>query len=171
MRLRVSRDGTQLAIPTYGGTFFYDSHLIQTGHTIGTYAEAQSVGLVYSPVANLVYFPFAQTSEVRVFDTMTGTQTAAIDCGQTFTSFNNQAYYDGRMKISRDGSLLFATVAGGVSYIELKTPFADSQALQTLVNTPLNVTLTGSIGDGSTLTYQLLNSPHHGTLAQALSPI
>jgi len=160
----VSRNGSQLAIPTYGGTFFYDAHLARNSAVIGTYAGAQPIGVVYSPVADRVYFPLATTSQIRAYDTTTFQQVAAYDFGDTFQSNGNFAFVNGRLKMSRDGALLFATVTGGVRYLDMGEPVANPQTLHTPAGTPKAVTLTGSVPGGGALTFQVATSPQHGVL-------
>lgn len=113
-----SHDGTQFSIPTYGGTFIYDSSFTKVA-TIGQYAGPQPIGVVYHPTKNIVYFPWTETTEVRAYDTTTFTQVEAYDFENNFQNNGNWAFQQGRMKISRDGSLLFATVDGGVRYVNL----------------------------------------------------
>src|SRR4051794_4675280 len=45
-----NKNGTQYAVPTYGGTFIYDANMLKTGTVLGTYAGAQPVGVAYHPV-------------------------------------------------------------------------------------------------------------------------
>jgi len=117
----VNKDGSQFAIPTYGGTFIYDA-AYQKIKTIGVYAGGQPIGVVYHPTQNIVYFPWVGTREIRAFDTSTWEQLATYDFEYTFQNNGNDAFNDGRMKISRDGTLLFATVGGGVRYYRLPKP-------------------------------------------------
>src|SRR5829696_8128773 len=70
------------------------------------------------------------------------------------------------MKMSRDGSLLFCTVTGGVRFVRLYAPLAaEGQSVTTLENTPVNVTLSGSVGNGGALSYGVATQPAHGTLS------
>jgi hypothetical protein len=70
------------------------------------------------------------------------------------------------MKMSRDGSLLFATVTGGVRFIRLYAPLAaGDQSVTTLENTPAAVTLAGSAGNGGALSYRVVTQPAHGSLS------
>ncbi|MEJ2202410.1 MAG: hypothetical protein P8X63_15555 [Desulfuromonadaceae bacterium] len=64
----VNHDGTQYAIPTYGGTFIYDAEL-ENINAIGQYAGQQPIGVVYHPAEDIVYFAWSGTPEVRAFDT------------------------------------------------------------------------------------------------------
>ena len=161
----VNKSGTQYAIPTYGGTFIYNSSFAKIA-TLGVYAGAQPVGVVYHPVEDVVYFPWTTTKQVRAFNTNTFAQVAAYDFEDTFQGNGNYAFQQGRMKMSRDGSLLFATVTGGVRFLRLYAPLAaDGQAVTTEENTPVNVTLSGSVGNGGALSYAVATQPAHGTLS------
>ena len=161
----VNRDGTQYAIPTYGGTFIYDASLVRVG-TVGQYAGTQPIGVVYHPVENTVYFAWAGTTQVRAHDTATLAQTAAYDFEHAFTHPGNHAYTQGRLRISRDGSLLFATVSGGVRYLRLYDSLrADDQSVSTDEENSAFVTLSGSVGNGSAVSYQIVDGPSHGTLS------
>jgi Bacterial Ig domain len=162
----VNKNGTQYAVPTYGGTFIYNTSVLKTGTVLGTYAGPQPVGVVYHPVEDIVYFPWTTTQEVRAFDTNTFAQVAAYNFEDTFKSNGNWAFQQGRMKMSRDGSLLFATVTGGVRFIRLYAPLAASdQSVTTVENTPAAVTLAGSVGNGGALSYKVATQPAHGTLS------
>jgi hypothetical protein len=44
-------------------------------------------------------------------------------------------------------------------------PVADDQAVETVVDTPVDITLTGIDEDGDELTYELASEPEHGTLS------
>ncbi|HWS90737.1 MAG TPA: Ig-like domain-containing protein [Pyrinomonadaceae bacterium] len=162
----VNKDGTQYAVPTYGGTYIYDANVLKTATVLGTYAGPQPVGVVYHPVEDIVYFPWTETTEVRAFDTNTFAQVAAYDFEDTFRSNGNWAFRQGRMKMSRDGSLLFATVTGGVRFLRLYAPLAaEGRSVETLENTPVNVTLAGNVGNGGALSFRVATPPAHGTLS------
>jgi hypothetical protein len=161
----VNRDGTQFAIPTYNGTYICDANLFKF-HLVGQYAGPQPIGVVYHPVEGTVYFAWSGSTEVRAFDTTSYAQTAAYDFEHTFTNTGNFAFTQGRLKMSRDGSLLFATVAGGVRYLRLYAPLAaDSQSVNVNEDSPAPVTLSGSVGNGGTLSYVITSNPSHGTLS------
>lgn len=116
--IATSPTGTQFAIPTYGGTFLYDQAYAKVA-TIGEYAGGQPIAAAYHPTKNLVYFPWAGSSQVRVYDTATFQQVDALDAGYTFSHTGNGAYGQGRTRISADGTLLMVTVDGGVRLLPL----------------------------------------------------
>src|SRR5262245_39099706 len=161
----VNSNGTQYAIPTYNGTYICDANLVKY-NLIGQYAGPQPIGVVYHPVENTVYFAWSGTTEVRAFDTNTFAQTAAYDFEHTFVNTGNWAFTQGRLKMARDGSLLFSTVDGGVRYLRLYDPLvADSQSLTGSEDIPLPITLTGRVGNGGALSYVISSNPTHGTLS------
>lgn len=163
----VNRNGTQYAIPTYGGTFIYDANLNKvTATVIGQYAGPQPIGVVYHPTEDVVYFAWSGTSEVRALDTVSFTQLSSYNFENAFTNTGNRAFTQGRLKISRDGSLLLATVSGGVRYLRLYDPLvANGQAVVTDEDTPAVISLTGTVGNGGTLSYAVETPPSHGTLS------
>jgi len=163
----VNRDGTHYAIPTYGGTFIYDANLVRVG-TVGQYAGPQPIGVVYHPVENTVYFAWAGSTEVRAHDTASLAQTAGYDFEHSFTHPGNHAFTQGRLRISRDGSLLFATVNGGVRYLRLYESLrAADRSVSTDEDSPAAVTLDGAVGNGAAVSYQIVDGPTHGTLSGA----
>ena len=161
----VNRNGTQYAIPTYGGTFIYDVNLIRIASVVPN-AGSQPIGVVYHPVEPLVYFAWAGTTQVRAHDTATFAQTAAYDFEHNFAWPGNFAFREGRLRISRDGSLLFATVNGGVRVVRLYDSLAASPlSVTTDEDTPASVTLSGSVGNGAAVSYRIEQAPTHGTLS------
>lgn len=161
----VHRNGTQYAIPTYGGTYIYDGNLSKLT-VLGQYAGPQPIGVVYHPAEDIVYFAWAGSTEVRAFDTNSFAQSAAYNFEYTFQHPGNRAFTQGRLKMSRDGSLLMATVDGGVRYMRLYDPLiANEQSISTNEDAPSSITLTGAVGNGGRLSYGIVANPSHGTLS------
>lgn len=161
----VNSNGTQYAIPTYNGTYICDANLVKY-NLIGQYAGSQPIGVVYHPVESTVYFAWAGSTQVRAHDTSTFAQTAAYDFEHSFVHPGNWAFTQGRLRISRDGSLLFATVNGGVRYLRLYDPLvADSQSVSASEDIPAPITLTGRVGNGGAVSYVITSNPAHGTLS------
>ena len=162
----VNNNGTQYAIPTFGGTFITDANLVQI-RTVGQQSGDQPIGVAYHPVENIVYFPWSGTTQIRAFDTVSFLQTAAYDFEDNFTTdHGNFAFVQGRTKTSRDGSLLFCTVTGGVRFLRLYAPLvANSQSVTVDEDTPTPITLTGSVGNGGAISYVIASGPSHGTLS------
>jgi len=111
----VNRDGTQVAAPTYGGTFIYNSQM-QWVRTLGVYAGQQPIGVAYHPTKDAVFFAWAGTTEVRAFDTYTFSQLGSFATSTTFSAPGNAGYVQGRVKLSRDGTLVFVTTSGGIDF-------------------------------------------------------
>jgi hypothetical protein len=159
----VNRDGTQFAIPTYGGTFIYDKNF-EKMTTIGEYAGPQPVGVVYHPIEDIVYFAWPSGMQIQAYDTNTFKKLQAYDTGQEFYSVN-YPFYLGRLKISRDGSLIFLRVTGGVYYEHLNDPLiAYNQNVAAQINQPAPIMLAGRIGNRTRISYTITEDPQHGTL-------
>lgn len=154
--------GNQYAIPTYGGTFIYDASFTEVA-TFGTYAGPQPVGVAYDPVDNLAYFPWAESTEVRVYDMDLLTEVGAYDVGYVFAHTGNGAYNNGRVRLSGDGSLLMVSVEGGVRIVRMYAPL---QAASFAVTAPPRMKhkfrLQGSIGNGGAVDYEIVEQPKHG---------
>lgn len=111
--IAVNKNGSQFAIPTYGGTFVYNLSATKI-YTLGTYASSQPIGVAYHPTLDKLFTAWTGTKEVRIYDSNTFQQIDSFDANYTFQSNGNWAFQNGRLKTSRDGSLFLATVAGGV---------------------------------------------------------
>lgn len=159
--------GSQFAIPTYYGTYIYDGTYTRTA-TIGQYAGLAPIGAAYHPVESRIYFPFAGTREVRVFDAQTLVQVDTLDFENDFAWTGNHAFAQGRTRLSRDGSLLLVTVSGGVRMLRMYEPLAAQPVdLTTAADTPAIVPLAGSIGNGAALAYSVAQPPANGTISIA----
>lgn len=112
----VNRNATLYALPTYGGTYIADQNLNLTGTVIGTYGGNIPIAAAFNPTRNRAYFPFTGTTDVEVYDTKTWTLVKSYNFEDTFNWVGNGAFAQGRTKLSKDGSLLFVTVTGGVRY-------------------------------------------------------
>lgn len=174
--IAVNHDGSQYSVPTYDGTFIYDGNLLKTGQMVGGYASAgQPIGAAYHPVRNTVYYAWSGTPYVYAYDAATLTRIASYNVAFTFQWTGNSAFYDGRLRISRDGSLLFATVgdpyyanspALGVRIIRLAaSPTADNKSVTMNEDGAAPVTLSGSSGNGGAVGYSVLSQPAHGALS------
>ncbi len=117
--IAVNHDGSNFAIPTYFGTYVYDSTYGKT-QTIGVYAAGQPIGCAYSPTENIAYFPWASTSQVRAYNTDTGQQVGTFEAESTFGNNGNHAFQSGRTRVSSDGAVLATTVTNGVRFWNLK---------------------------------------------------
>lgn len=156
--------GNQYAIPTYGGTFIYDAAFSKVA-TLGIYGGPQPVGVAYDPVDSLAYFPWADSSEVRVYDMDLLTEVGAYDVGHVFDHTGNSAFGNGRVRLSGDGSLLMVSVAGGVRLVRMYAPLrAASFSASVPARLKQRIPLQGSIGNGGELRYEIVTQPKHGHL-------
>lgn len=165
--IAVSRNGDQYALPTYGGTFVTDASLIKRAGVIGQYAGPQPVGVAYHPLRNIVFFPWSGTSSVHAYDSTTLQKIAEYDFEKPFTSNGNHAFVNGRLRISRSGRLLLATVDGGVHFIRFanELPMADAKNVIVPEDAPRTITLSGSDPEGRPLAYAITTAPLHGSLS------
>jgi hypothetical protein len=124
--IAVSRIGSQFAVPTYYGTHVYDDSFNDLG-SLGEYTQNGAIGVVYSPTEDVFYASWYRLNEnsrdVLAFSATTLQQVGSFDAyGVAAGRFNwhgGLALQEGRLRISQDGSLLFATIDGGVSIINL----------------------------------------------------
>ncbi|MHB8883127.1 MAG: Ig-like domain repeat protein [Thermodesulfovibrionales bacterium] len=121
-----NREGTQYAIPTYGGTFIYDQSLHKKT-TVGNYVGEYAAGVIYHPFGSRLYLSLAETSIIRARESSTFNPAADYDIGITFRNNGNGNFDDGRLRISKDGKMLFAIVNGGVVSL-LLDPSSDNTA-------------------------------------------
>jgi hypothetical protein len=159
-------NGSQFAIPTYGGTYIYDgSYNLLT--VLGTYAGEQPIGVAYHPVENLVFFPWEGTSEVRVYDTRNFNELGSYDFEDTFQPNGNGSFVQGRTRLSADGSLLMVSVTGGVRFLRMYSPLAARNIAANAARfrgAITLITLKGSIGNRGALHYALVSGPAHGSV-------
>ncbi|MEH6460293.1 cadherin-like domain-containing protein [Chitinimonas sp. JJ19] len=161
----VSRDGKQVTVPSYMGATVHEL-LAGSKRTLGAYAGAQPVGLAYHPKADRVFYTWATTRKVMEYDSASMTVVAEHDLENTFDHPGNHAFVEGRLKLSPNGSWLFATVEGGVRALRVgnEAPKAASASYVMHEDQPASLTLAGSDGDGDVLRYTLLSTPANLTL-------
>lgn len=116
----VSRNGSQFVIPTYGGTYVGDAQSVVP--TIGQYAGISPIGVAYSPLSDVVYFPFADTNYIGEYDTKTLTEITRIPVPGYYDWPGNWAFVEGRSKVASDGSYLFSTLDNGVFIARVPEP-------------------------------------------------
>jgi hypothetical protein len=163
--IAANADATRIAIPTYGGTMVYDeTHALIA--TIGSYAGPQPIGVAFHPVEPLVYFPWAGSMDVRVFDSETLQQVDSLHFHDTFQHTGNHAFRQGRTRIARDGSLLMVSTTSGIVARQLYAPLA-AQPLtaETSTDASVEIALAGSIGNGGQLQYEVAHEPMHGSVS------
>ena len=110
-----SKDGSQTAVPVYGGTFVYDGTL-QPVTKVGTYAGESPVGAAYHPTRDAVFFAWAGTSEVRAHNTTSFEVLGRFEVDGRFEHPGNAPFQSGHLKLSSDGTRVFVAVPGGVSW-------------------------------------------------------
>lgn len=164
--IAANRNGTQYGLPTYGGTFLYDANLVKSPNVIGTYAGQQPIGIAYHPTQDLVYFPWAQTTTIRIYNSVTRAHVGTYDFLNTFDHTGNGAFGEGRVKVARDGSLLLCTVAGGVRFqrLSFRQPIGHPLVVRTMEDTPVALVLSGG-APAPNLQFQVSAQPAHGTLS------
>lgn len=113
----ISRNGQQIAVPTYNGTYIDDPSTVIP--SIGTYAGQTPIGVAYSPNSDAVYFPFAQSNFIAAHSTITGQEIQRFTVPGTFDWTGNFAFSEGRTKIADDASFLFSTLDNGIYFTSL----------------------------------------------------
>jgi hypothetical protein len=162
--IAANANGSQFAIPTYGGTFIYNSAYSKIA-SIGTYAGPQPVGAAYHPVEPLIYFPWSTTGEVREYNAISLAQTGSYDFEDTFQNNGNRAYVQGRTRLSRDGSILMTSVTGGVRFVRMYAPLSAAAVTGTTsAGSAVTLGLKGSIGNAGQITYGIASTPAGGTV-------
>lgn len=115
--IAIDRTGAQLATPTYDGLIVVDRAFTPLA-TLGTHARALPVGAAYSPVRDELYLAWGgAATSIDVYSTTTLRKLRDIAplpgmffwAGNTFDPSFNHAYNNGRLRVSRDGTLIFAT--------------------------------------------------------------
>jgi len=117
------------------------------------------VGVAYHPNADTIYLANSYSSNVSAYETKKFSTIAAYDAGNIFTSGT------GHLKVSPDGSRLFARVDQGISIVKLSAPAAQSQSVLVNQGTPTPIHLKASSPLNDPLTFQIVAMPKHGTLA------
>ena len=110
-----SRDASQFVMR--GSSYFYifDESLTQ----VASIREGTPRGMVYSPVADVAFLAWTYGDHLSAYDTGSWTKICTIDDQATFGGTSVGGFIPGRLKISGDGSTLFATVSNGVRVYDL----------------------------------------------------
>jgi hypothetical protein len=114
-----SRDASLIALPTSAGTYIYDGNFVRLTN-ISVSAGTQPLGAAFHPSAEALFVPYAGTTMVRAYSTTNWGMLAEFDFQNYFTSPGNEAFGNGRIRISPDGEIIFVTVSGGVQYLRHK---------------------------------------------------
>ncbi|MFT3897217.1 MAG: WD40 repeat domain-containing protein [Thermomonas sp.] len=115
--------GATFILPDYAGAYVFND-AYQHIATIGVPAEGQPVGAAFHPTQFRVYFPWATTSEIRVYDTTSWQQVGTFDAGYTFDHPGNISFQPGRARLSANGQYLMVKVDNGVRLIDLSVGMA-----------------------------------------------
>jgi WD40 repeat protein len=118
--IAIDRLGAQFAIPTYDGLQIFDRDFERL-KMLGSHARALPVGAVYSPVDDEIYLAWADAPtslDAYSSRTLEKLRDIAPIGGMFYWSGNNDpigpsaghAFNNGRLRISRDGTQIFATL-------------------------------------------------------------
>jgi hypothetical protein len=107
----INRDGSQLALPTYG-------ELILSGSAVQILPEREILGVAYHPQRDFIFLARAGISTIAVLETAGYTKVKELDFGGKFEWNGNHAFESGRLHLSSDGKFIFCTVPGGIRYAE-----------------------------------------------------
>jgi hypothetical protein len=114
----VSRAASHYAVPTADGLLVYDANFKSAG-TLGSAGQKWPVGVVYSPTSDEIFvawtYPTPGAGAIEAYDSDSLDLLYVVETNRPFEANGNVAFVSGRLRTSRNGSLLFATVAGGVA--------------------------------------------------------
>ncbi|MFK7740661.1 MAG: IPT/TIG domain-containing protein [Planctomycetota bacterium] len=111
----VARDGSRIAMESGGGVDLFDPDLSPP-----TTLTVVPGGLIFSPVAELLYVVDRNADEIRVYDVDTLQVAQSFAIGENVGLSTTQG--PGQMSISSDGSLLFLTTPLGVRWLLVGLP-------------------------------------------------
>jgi len=161
----LNHDGSQFLLGGGAGFNVHNGTGAIVG-AIGTNFSSRPLGAAYDPVRQVAYFPWTDTSQVRVYDMATLKQTGTLDLVSQFSSSFDANYRVGRMRFSHDGSLLMAIVPGGLRIDRLYAPLSASDAsASTVGGKAVSIPVSGSLGVTGAITYGVAHKPAHGTVA------
>jgi hypothetical protein len=120
----VSRNGQQYSVPC-GGDMIFDQNLSQD--TSIASLSGMPIGAAYSPTSDTLYLSWKQSggyhARIDAFDVNTLTEKSVIDSRDAFGWFGiDAASDDGKLRVSSNGSHLFATVDGGINIYAIPEP-------------------------------------------------
>jgi hypothetical protein len=107
----ISRDGAQIAAPTY-------TQVLLSGANTSELPERECVGVVFHPQRDFVFLAEADSSFVAAYESRTFAKAKQLNFGSQFHWTGGNGFEEGRLRISKDGALLFCSVPGGVRYME-----------------------------------------------------
>ncbi len=167
----LNADGTRLAVPVASGVRVYDQALTEVGDLPNAEKHA-GLGVVYCPITPFVHISWRGGAALSVYDARRPASADAYVLPTRTEAAVATAFESGRLRISRDGSLLACTVDGGV-WLEAvhATPWAHDQSLTTTAGTPVPVKLSADVTGGVPLTFEVGAAPEHGTLTGTMDDL
>lgn len=122
--IAISPDATRLVVLKQGDALFFDGSLRRAGviERRSDLRQPRIAGVAWSPVANRVYL--ASTGEgvstIEEIDADSLSRVRFIDTQHPFKWHGNHPFESGRLRTSRDGRILLATVDGGIVIYRLE---------------------------------------------------
>jgi len=167
----LNADGTQLAVPGMAGVAIYDQTLAAVG-TVPSPGSAKSLSAAYSPVMPFLQVAWGGGPIVGIYDTRDFERADSYQAPSRMEAGVATAFEGGRLRVSRDGSMLACAVEGGVWVTGVyQSPWAHDQSLATNADTAVPVKLTASVMGNAQLTYQIDTKPEHGSLTGTMQDL
>jgi len=117
----ISRDGSQFAVPIYGGLYIYNyTYTYSFGEPVklGTHASHYALAATYSPDSDIVYVSWndvsGSESSIEALDSNTFEPLFILDDDPGLVHTGNYAFGSGRLRIARSGDMIGATIQNGV---------------------------------------------------------
>jgi hypothetical protein len=116
--LGVSRNGSQLALPTSAGLRIYGADLTLTDSIGG--ANDAALAVAFHPRLDRFYVSWARATDgIEAYSAETLQKLSTLDDTPNLPWVNGEAFVQGRLRIARDGSFLFATLRAGIGVYPL----------------------------------------------------
>lgn len=123
--IATSPDGSQFSVLASGRAYIGDATSVSP-----LIAGANPVGAAYNPVNGNLFLPFAGTNDVAEYNSQTLQELNRYTAPNEFVWTGNNAFGNGRTKISDDGSYLFTTNGNGVFYSSIAAVPEPAEFLQ-----------------------------------------
>lgn len=114
--IAISRTASQYAVATQDGLHLFDD-AARFLTVLGQSGGPVPIGAAYSPVADELYLAWAGAStSIDVYSTTTLQKLRDLEPAPgLFSGASGRAFVEGRMRVSRDGALLFVTMGNNVT--------------------------------------------------------
>lgn len=110
------RQNQSVAVSTASAAFLSTSR--QLVQSVGDGSTSGPIGAAYHPFENLVYLPWLNTSQIRVYSSDTFTEVTRYTSGTSqYVPVSNIPV--GQAQVSRSGDMLFVAATNGVRYVRL----------------------------------------------------